>query len=66
MGPQVQYDDLMSISEDFRTQLRNVAKVFDSALGGTAIAIISDIGADMDAMNSFQNNYLFLRRAELI
>ena len=53
-----------SIRENFRQQLQTLAKVFNSTLGRTMIALVAESGEDSEVAKAFYTNYLNPRRED--
>lgn len=53
-----------SIRENFLQQLQTLAKVFNSTLGRTMIALVAESGEDSEVAKAFYTNYLNPRRED--
>ncbi|CAI8884741.1 TetR/AcrR family transcriptional regulator [Brevibacillus sp. IT-7CA2] len=56
--PNIRLNEEVSVEENFRNQLQNLAKVFNSAIGRTTIAMVADSGADSEEAKAFASAYL--------
>ncbi|MFC5652305.1 TetR/AcrR family transcriptional regulator [Paenibacillus solisilvae] len=61
--PQIEFQETLSVREKFLKQLQGLSNVFNSTLGRTMLAIISESDPDSEVVQIFHTQYLAPRRA---
>jgi AcrR family transcriptional regulator len=62
--PQIEFQETLSVREKFLKQLQGLSNVFNSTLGRTMLAIISESDPDSEVVQIFHTQYIAPRRAD--